>query len=252
MNAQLTLAAVGIFIVTTTGCAPAVAARGDALHVAYSVPAGAITRVSSPMMPAENEPSEAVTAPPASSIDAIVAGCVRAKGVKACSITPKEVTEVCSSVSPTRAAHLFVRNEKLALGYLTRNMATWSTAAKVRSTMSNASFDEEVLVLAERRSRGGVIVSGAAVSYEVLRWDGTCATLMGNELTYAKAPLPVRGVRIERLELDAQEALLSDPRIHQASDRADAACKKEGSQKCEVARRQLGAAVVSRGKRLGL
>lgn len=126
-------------------------------------------------------------------------------------------------MTPTAALHAFASNKKLRVGDPTRDMEAWSTGY-ARQTKSRARFDEEVMVLATRASKSSVVVEGAAVTYEVLRWDGTCASLMGDELTFRRAPRPVRPIRVDRLYLPMQTKLLDDTRIHAAADRADTAC----------------------------
>jgi len=52
-------------------------------------------------------------------------------------------------------------------------------------------FDEEVLVLQMKRADpNGMQVSGASESYYAMRWDGSCVTLSGEEVTATVPPSP--------------------------------------------------------------
>ncbi len=85
---------------------------------------------------------------------------------------------------------------------------------------------EEVLLLRRHGSSQatGMQVSGPA-DVDILRWDGTCATIPTELLTEAK-PWRVLAARILWKYLDGaiQQALLRDPRVAEALERQDAAC----------------------------
>ena len=78
-------------------------------------------------------------------------------------------------------------------------------------------MNEEVIVLFEKSGGlGGMQVSGAG-SYQVLRWDGTCATLASGELRDQRPGKP-KAAKVTWRYLDdtTQEALRQDERITQA------------------------------------
>ena len=234
------------FAAIAVGCSSTtprvVAAAPLAAHTAEATPEPATT--AAPVNEAKPEP------PPARDVDEVLAGC-QADGKK-CSVSPDDAAEICRAMNPTVALHVFANNKKLRVGFLTRDMEAWSTTQS-HATKTRARFDEEVLVLAKRKAKGTVIVQGAAETYEVLRWDGSCASLMGDEITFRRAPRPVRPVKVDRLHLPVQAKLANDARIHAALDRADTACQaNDGSVACDVARRSFGDAVATRAPRLGL
>lgn len=214
-----------------------------------------VTAADSPIAPetanAEVATAHESTGGPARGVDELLGSCVP-DGKKRCLLTPADAAEVCRSMTPTAALHAFAGNKKLRVAYLTRDMEAWSTG-HARQTKSRARFDEEVMVLASRSSKSSVVVQGGTVTYEVLRWDGSCASLMGDELTFRRAPRPVRPIRVERLYLPAQDKLLGDARIHAAADREGAACSADDKTvACDVARRAFGDVVVARAGKLGL
>jgi hypothetical protein len=123
-----------------------------------------------------------------------------------------------------------------------------------RNTTGGATSDaklvmgEEVLVLKRHGGGGGVQVSGA-VDYDVLRWDGTCASM--SELEFAvKPPGTVKNAPIVWKYLDSpvQEALLKDAAIEKAQQAQRKACGGNaagGGKACEQANRKLNSAIVS-------
>lgn len=222
-------------------------------RIAFAVKESTVARITAPdSLPATETPAaEAEAKNPSRDADAILASCLP-DGKKRCALAPADASELCRSMTPSTALHLFASQKKMRLGYLTRDMEAWSTD-HARQTKSRARFDEEVMVLATRASKSGVVVQGAAVTYEVLRWDGSCASLMGDELTFRRAPRPVRPIRVDRLYLPTQTKLLDDARIHVAADRAATTCGADDKTvACDVARRAFGDVVVARAGKLGL
>ena len=222
-------------------------------RVAFAVKESAVARITAPDSAPATEAStaEPESKSPSRNVDEILASCVP-DGKKECALVPADASELCRSMTPSAALHVFANNKKLRVGYLTRDMEAWSTD-HARQTKSLARFDEEVMVLATRSSKSSVVVQGAAVSYEVLRWDGSCASLMGDELTFRRAPRPVRPIRVDRLYLPTQTKLLDDPRIHAAADRAATTCSTDDrTVACDIARRAFGDVVIARAGKLGL
>lgn len=221
-------------------------------RIAFSVKESTVARVTAAdAVPATEAPVQQPEATsPSRNADEILASCVP-DGKKKCALAPVDADELCRSMTPSAALHVFVNNKQMRLGYLTHDTDAWSTG-NARQTKSRARFDEEVLVLATRSSKS-IVVQGAALSYEVLRWDGSCASLMGDELTFRRAPRPVRPIRVDRLPLPAQTKLLDEPRIHAAADRADTTCSADDKTvACDLARRTFGDVVLARARKLGL
>jgi hypothetical protein len=222
-------------------------------RIAFAVKESTVARITAPdaARSMEAPAAEPEAKSPSRNADEILASCV-ADGKKKCVLAQADASELCRSMTPSAALHVFASNKKMRVGYLTRDMEAWSTD-HARQTKSRARFDEEVMVLATRSSKSSVVVQGAAVTYEVLRWDGSCASLMGDELTFRRAPRPIRPIRVDRLYLPAQTKLLDDPRIRAAADRADTTCGADDKAiACDIARRAFGDVVVARAGRLGL
>ena len=111
-------------------------------------------------------------------------------------------------------------------------------------------FDEEVLILKMRKApAGGMQVSGASESYDALRWDGSCVTLTGEEVTKSVPPSPKHAFVTWRfLDDNIQEALKEDSKVLAAYRERGKECKGQNqgevSKGCVKANNLLSAAVV--------
>jgi hypothetical protein len=88
-------------------------------------------------------------------------------------------------------------------------------------------FDEEVIVLRKHAPTGssGVVMIGAQASFDVLRWDGTCVSVMEGELTTRRPPAPQpAAIPFDRLEETTRHALLASPKVKASQDQLGKAC----------------------------
>jgi hypothetical protein len=110
-------------------------------------------------------------------------------------------------------------------------------------------FGEEVVVLRKRAPGGakGVQVSGPS-DVDVLRWDGTCATIR-EEMLVSYIPAPMQSPRIIWKYLDAglQEALLKNAVVARSREAEKKGCRDSSvthpTPPCEKAMRQLTDAI---------
>lgn len=110
-------------------------------------------------------------------------------------------------------------------------------------------FGEEVVVLRKRAPAAkGVQVSGPS-DVDVLRWDGTCATIR-EEMLVSYVPAPMQSPRIIWKYLDAalQEALLENAVVARSREAEKKGCRNSSvthpTPACEKAMRQLTDAIV--------
>ncbi|HYJ10178.1 MAG TPA: hypothetical protein VEX18_14245 [Polyangiaceae bacterium] len=110
-------------------------------------------------------------------------------------------------------------------------------------------FGEEVVVLRKRGPGGGkgVQISGPS-DVDVLRWDGTCATIRQEMLvTYVPAPMQSPLIVWKYLNSDLQEALLKSSVVAQARESERKRCRdsslKHPTESCGKAMRQLTDAI---------
>ena len=163
--------------------------------------------------PAEGEASEA--AAEAEKQPGLPQECA-GKG-EVCTPPGKFVRWHCEDPSPTVALALFASGTPWTRGYLTRKTQAWNASGGA-SASGWLAFDEEVLILRHRKARkGGMQVSGAGGGYDAMRWDGSCVTLSGEELT-TRTPPSAKYAKVtwRWLEDPLQEALREDAKVNEA------------------------------------
>jgi len=206
-----------------------------------------------PTPPAEAPPtSEELTAPPlaiescdargcepdvvpASSTLAIPSQCGDDNAAGICGPPTPFVKDVCAGFAkPDIALVLFAKGSPWTRGYLRLNVEAWYTGS--RSPKVGLKLDEEVIVLAHPNPVGGIIVNGAGGPFDIMRLDGRCATLTGEEVTLKRPPSPKHPpIPWKQLDPRTREALLADSSVSEASSAADGcsdtttACAKAGS-----------------------
>ncbi len=166
-----------------------------------------------------------------------------------CLPSPKFAKRLCANRFPSLALYLFA-NPKFARAYLTRKTEAWNASGGA-SAGGYLEFDEEVLLLVERKADlGGMQVSGSGAGYDALRWDGSCVTLSGEEVTQQRPPSP-KTPKIEWRFLDdnVQEALRKGDKVNAAYMERRKECKGavsgDVSSKCVKADNSLSEAIVS-------
>jgi hypothetical protein len=110
-------------------------------------------------------------------------------------------------------------------------------------------FGEEVVVLRKRApGTKGMQVSGPS-DVDVLRWDGTCATIR-EEMLVSYVPAPMQSPRIiwKYLDADLQEALLKNGVVARSREAERKRCRDSSAThptpSCDKAMRQLTDAIV--------
>jgi hypothetical protein len=124
---------------------------------------------------------------------------------------------LCASAFPDAALAMFAKGTPWSRAYLRGNTEAWNASGGA-SSADKLVFDEEVLIVVHREvAAGGMTVSGASGSYDVLRWDGTCASLSGEEVTTKLPPAPKSAKIPWRILSDAlQNALRADEKVSRA------------------------------------
>ena len=173
---------------------------------------------------------------------------------KLCLPEPTFSKKLCSGVYPEVALGLFAKGTPWTRIYLAGDVEAWN-ASGGRTHRAKLAFDEEVLVLGTHGAGagGGIVMTGAQSSYDVLRWDGTCVSVMEGEITTRRPPAPKPAdVSFSRLEETTRHALLAAPNVKSthaalfkacsalASPSASASDKKA----CEKADKAFSLAVV--------
>jgi hypothetical protein len=199
--------------------------------------------------PAAASPAAANAAPEKSAATSGLPKTCAKKGTTC--VPPKAFVEkLCRGDYPSVALYLFGNGLPWTRGYLKGRTKAWNASGGA-SDNTWLEFDEEVLVLAERKADlGGMQVSGGGgASYDALRWDGGCVTLSGDELTLDKPPAP-KNSKVEWRFLDdnVQEALRAVPSVNDAYLARRKECKGvtsgDVSAKCVKADDKLSAEIV--------
>jgi hypothetical protein len=165
----------------------------------------------------------------------------------------KFVRRLCSAAYPDVALAMFQKSTPWTRGYLKMNVEAWY-AAGGQASSDKLVFDEEVLVLFHRapdKGGGGMQVSGSSGGgYDVLRWDGTCASLFGEELTLRPPPGKAKFAKIPYKNLDEsiRAALEANDKVGKVVGDRRKECKAQTigdlSAKCAKADEQVSGVVV--------
>jgi hypothetical protein len=144
--------------------------------------------------PAPTAEASAEPAPPVSDEDkpfgALPSACEDKAG-KLCLPPARFVKRLCAKSYPDVALAMLAKGTPWTRGYLrVKSAEAWNASGGV-SSGEKIVFDEEFVVLSHRvADTGGMQVSGAGGGYDVLRWDGTCASLTDEEVTLNTPPAP--------------------------------------------------------------
>lgn len=170
-------------------------------------------------------------------------------GDKTCTPPKAFVKRLCGGFFPDVALAMFGKGTPWTRAYLRREVEAWNASGGVSSS-DKLVFDEEVLIMVFRAAdSGGMVVSGSTGSYDVLRWDGTCASLMGEEVTTRLPPAP-RYAKIpwKSLSEPTREALLANDKVGKVVAERKKECKGatmgEVTAKCEKADNRLSTVVI--------
>lgn len=159
------------------------------------------------------------------------------------------VKRLCGGFYPDVALNLFAKGTPFTRGYLTRDTEAWN-ASGGSSSNDKLLFDEEVLILYQRvPDTGGMVVSGAGGGYDVLRWDGTCASLMTEEVRLHVPPKPkFAPIPWKSLDQKTRDAFQADEKVGKVVTERRKECKGATmgavSAKCEKVDKQMGAALI--------
>ena len=215
---------------------------------------------SPPPAPAAPEKAAAPSPPPADTAAAAEAPAEDASAKKlpdgcggdsgACVMPNAFVRRLCSGANPDLAIYFFAGGSPWRRAYVAVREAAPFNGLSGPTSDEKLVFDEELLVVSEKKvDTGGMQVSGAGASFDVLRWDGTCATVSAEEVRFQAPPKPKHAVVPWRALADAtQNALLEDEKVGKIAAERRKECKGATmgtvSDKCEKADRKLNDLVV--------
>jgi len=156
------------------------------------------------------------------------------------------VEQVCHGRYPDLALVMLSKGTPWRRGYLKVETLEPVNIYEGERSEQWLSFGEEVLVLRTRGpgGRGGVQVSGPT-DVDILRWDGTCATIRQEMLAQYPTNTTIATPRIawKYLSEPIQSALLTSQWVQVASEKERPACRgstmKHPDAACDKASRKL-------------
>jgi hypothetical protein len=171
-------------------------------------------------------------------------------GTEPCSAPMKFVEQTCRGKYPDLALAMLAKGTPWQRGYLKVEKLEPVNIYDGERSDDWLAFGEEVLVLRTRGpgGHGGVQVSGPT-DVDILRWDGTCATIRQEMLAKYPTNTTIGTARViwKYLSTPMQEALLTSPLVKYASEKEQPACKgstmKHPDAACAKASKKLTEAI---------
>lgn len=163
--------------------------------------------------------------------------------------------KLCDDIYPDLALHLFDSHTPWQRLYMLARAEPFNASGGMSLMGDKMEPREEVIALKRRDNHGGIQV-GDTAGYDVLRWNGACATIHDGDYT-DDPPDDPRGAPIDwrRLSLPMRLALEADPEINDIYETRGQKCKGKSvgrvSDECEDYDRKLHEIVV-RKVRTGL
>jgi hypothetical protein len=193
----------------------------------------------------EHEATDGVAAETSTLVAAMPTACTTGKDC----VPPREFAEAtCRGRYPSMAIAMFEKHSPWQRLYLKAVTLESVNAYGDRSTASPMVFGEEVLVLrgVSQPRAGNLQVSSSDI--DVLRWDGTCATVARELFSTTRMPNVVQAAISWRfLEDPFQQALLSSKYVAMTYERYRATCKGSSAtgtnSQCQRATEKLNEAI---------
>lgn len=217
------------------------ASCGGSSAPATETPSSAPTAAATPK---DSEPAEAAE-PKAEEDSKKIPDACAGDDKAACVMPAGFVRRLCAGAYPDLALMFFVKGSPWRRAYLGVKEAAPFNGLSGPSSDEKLTFEEELLVLAEKKvDTGGMQVSGAGSSFDLLRWDGTCVTLSAEEVRLAAPPKPKHATIVWRFLEDAtQNALLQNEAVAKVAAERKKECKGATmgtvTAKCEKADKAL-------------
>ena len=166
-------------------------------------------------------------------------------------VAPKAFVEtLCAKKNPDAAVALFAAAAPLPRRFI-RMQAVDSINPLGPSSTEKLNFDEEVVVLDGANADPKKLSVSGANGHNVLRFDGTCAAVMDDELTNKRPPAPHHAQLVwSHLDSSIQDALLADAKVKKARREQRASCGATSTSsnvdaRCVETRLRLADAVAS-------
>jgi len=162
-----------------------------------------------------------------------------ARGKRECVPPPGWVKRLCEDVYPDVALNMFKPGTRWKRLYMLARAEPFNASGGASLLGDKLERGEEVIAL-KRRDNNGEMQVGDNAGYDVLRWNGACATIHDGDFSREPPRGEIVHSKIEwrRLGLDLRKALEEQPTISQAQAKRRKACHGfaigEVTKDCEV------------------
>jgi hypothetical protein len=162
--------------------------------------------------------------------------CAPSRGNDLCTPPVDFVERLCDRNFADATLALFAKDAPWTRAYLRGKVEAWNASGGA-STRAVLAFDEEVIVLRFRApGKGGIVVSGAGGSYDVLRLDGNCFTLDPENVTTKRPPKAKHGpILFHRFAERTKDALLANDAVRAAYIKRMKECRGATSGEVSIA-----------------
>jgi hypothetical protein len=159
------------------------------------------------------------------------------------------VERLCQKKFPGTAIAMFAKGSPWTRGYVRMEQIEPYNTLGGPNGDSKLVFGEEVIILAHRAPEAGKVQVSGGDTFQVLRWDGTCASLAEHELVTWVPGVPRHApLAWNYLDNNIQQALLSSDQVSAARKKYRAECRGatmgRQNRACEKAARRLTDSIV--------
>jgi hypothetical protein len=157
---------------------------------------------------------------------------------------------LCDESGPGTAVSLFRKGSPWVRAYVARDLESWDPT-RPHAQKTHLALDEEVVVLHPNKAHSDVMVVGATnahgwSSVDAVRSDGTCVSLMADEITAKRPPAPKHApLAWEKLDDHTRSAWLALPDVRKRVELMTHACASGGGQGCTKAKVRVIDAIVA-------
>lgn len=123
------------------------------------------------------------------------------------------VSKLCNDIYPDVALHMFKPGTPWQRFYMLARAEPFNASGGMSLLGERMEMGEEVIALRRRANNGEMQINDQS-GYDVLRWNGSCATIHDGDFS-TTPPRQVRHSRVEwkRLSVDMRNALEAEPEI---------------------------------------
>lgn len=171
-------------------------------------------------------------------------------GGETCFPPPGFVNALCQKKYSGVALTMFHRSTPWQRGYIKVKEVAPMNSHGGPSSVTRLGFLEEVILLQHRPNKHKQMMADMPETYDVIRFDGTCATLAEDEFMRKRPPLPPRHAPLLWSQLDSalRRTLADEPEVEKARLEQTESCRGSvvlgANSGCQKATEQLAEAIL--------